>query len=682
MANYGLKYWWTKNRGGKTVRLEIRQRDYTGASKEIYALTALSIDMQGGQDSIDSAIIKTSLNVNIIDCSDIADTSTMKYGDWTEFFTPDSTLYKFIVYQDGSARWSGYLTPDSYEEDLSFRNTISLTARDNIGHLADFVFDYTSDTEMISLNTLIDSALAKIDFPMLTMDVTPSLCFVADGSSVLNYVGSICFNVSAFKDMTWYDALNSALDSLGLVLRYVDYNSIVIATMRQITQEGEIYSGRKSVQFIDVSGHRMLDPAYKEIRETLDYVTSDNVYAGELEEGSFGSDEYYVFGYYNFDRPAIQMPVNRITSGKEWSNYNQNGDIPASFNPYKYSVSDDKDKWIDIDDGTVYFPVDIGSLGDPSVYTSYDPLLYKKNLNAGKFTFSMRVEGAVSLYDDNSVIGMTDSVFNFTNIMFSAIWRGTGDLYYDGTSWVELTPETASTYISKAQSDSSFTVELPSPDDPGSGYLEFRILDIGVLYGLTEVGEGNGLYARITEVAISSDISMQSSGFNVTTKYNESNNVMLERSPKFGQVNFSVISPAEIVNGLYFKGSGDAYYPVTKWKWRDLDEFQASALPVLVHTQILAFHAKPDNVLTGTLRDSDDEDPHFSDIWVFDGKPHLIVSGSLDLLTGYVESAILREYQSYDSIWLSALEYYLLAESGEYMTDESGNIYVINIKYD
>ena len=106
------------------------------------------------------------------------------------------------------------------------------------------------------------------------------------------------------------------------------------------------------------------------------------------------------------------------------------------------------------------------------------------------------------------------------------------------------------------------------------------------------------------------------------------------------------------------------------------------ALPVLVHTQILAFHAKPDNVLTGTLRDSDDEDPHFSDIWVFDGKPHLIVSGSLDLLTGYVESAILREYQSYDSIWLSALEYYLLAESGEYMTDESGNIYVINIKYD
>ena len=144
MANYGLKYWWTKNRGGKTVRLEIRQRDYTGASKEIYALTALSIDMQGGQDSIDSAIIKTSLNVNIIDCSDIADTSTMKYGDWTEFFTPDSTLYKFIVYQDGSARWSGYLTPDSYEEDLSFRNTISLTARDNIGHLADFVFDYTS----------------------------------------------------------------------------------------------------------------------------------------------------------------------------------------------------------------------------------------------------------------------------------------------------------------------------------------------------------------------------------------------------------------------------------------------------------------------------------------------------------------------------------------------------------
>ena len=652
MADYGLKYWWQKNRDGIVVRLEILKRGYAGMSKEINALTRLNIVLQGGQDSIDSPIVKSSLEVAVVDCSDIPDTDFIKYGNWTEFFTPDSTLYKFVVYQDENIRWSGYLTPDSYEEDLAYRSIISLTARDNIGHLSDFQFDYTSSDGMISLNTLFDKALEKINFPMFLLDLTPSLGFSPeDGSPGLLSVGNICFNISAFKNDTWYNALESALSSLGLVIRYMDYNCLMLSTLKQMTLEGEAYSGRKTIQFTDASGHRMLEPAYKEIRETLDYEFDDNVYAGELTEESFGSDEYYAFGYFNQSgRPAIPMPVNRINNGQEWSNYDQGGDIPASFDPFKYGTSEEREKWIDLEDGAVYFPVDIGAFVDPSFYTSYDPLLYTKRFNVGKFTFALNVDGAVSLYDDNTVIGMTDSTFVFTNVMFFAVWRGSKTLQYDGSSWVDLTGTTPK-YVNKSQNESSFSIELPSPDDDSPGYLQFGIVDIGVLYGLTAVGEGNGLYARITKVSIASALSRQSSGFNVTTKYNESNNVMLERSPRFGQINFPIISPTEITNGLYYRGGGSAYRRINKWGWVDRDEAVSQQLPVLIHTQILTFHAKANNLLTGTLRDPDMGDPRFNSIWTFDGRDHLLVSGSLNLLTGLVENAVLREYQNYDELW-------------------------------
>ena len=138
---------------------------------EIGGFVACSFVFQGQQSDVFTPVVKTSLEIVLIDVSDnptvSASPMNIKQGNWEEFFTPDAMKYKVVLSTVSGSTvtpvWTGYITPDSYEEQLIYHGAISVVARDNIGHLGDIDFDGTEDEGgMVSVGSLVTQALAKV----------------------------------------------------------------------------------------------------------------------------------------------------------------------------------------------------------------------------------------------------------------------------------------------------------------------------------------------------------------------------------------------------------------------------------------------------------------------------------------------------------------------------------------
>ena len=95
------------------------------------------------------------------------------------------------------------------------------------------------------------------------------------------------------------------------------------------------------------------------------------------------------------------------------------------------------------------------------------------------------------------------------------------------------------------------------------------------------------------------------------------------------------------------------YVPGNQW-YESSEEWQfnysdiPNPLPVLVHKQLLAYYAKPNNVLSGELAI---KSPAFNALYEWNGKLHLLTSGALNVITGRMENAVLREFMRYDHMW-------------------------------
>ena len=148
---------------GQIIRLEIHKKNSTLPAVEIgRVLQALHLDIQGGADTIDAPIVKTSLTMTFVDAPDLE--AGKKCGDWEEFYTPDSTMWMVVLKADDKTIWGGYVTPDGYQEDLRYRGSVTIIARDNIGHMQDFPFDMEGNADgVVTLQQLVNEAWAKIE---------------------------------------------------------------------------------------------------------------------------------------------------------------------------------------------------------------------------------------------------------------------------------------------------------------------------------------------------------------------------------------------------------------------------------------------------------------------------------------------------------------------------------------
>ena len=129
MASYTLKYYKELQHFGHAVRLNIYEKrkstDQKNAKKIGAVVQALDYGIQGRDGDFAPAIQKTSLRLVLIDAPE-RNTDDEKWGGWDEFYTSDATKYKVDLKIDGVLEWSGYITPDSYEEDLMYHSAINL----------------------------------------------------------------------------------------------------------------------------------------------------------------------------------------------------------------------------------------------------------------------------------------------------------------------------------------------------------------------------------------------------------------------------------------------------------------------------------------------------------------------------------------------------------------------------
>lgn len=647
MASYGLKYWWQKYRGDTVVRLEIHQRDYSGVSREIYALQSLDLELQGGDDVIDSAIIKTSLNVSLIDVSDIPDTEQLKYGDWTEFFSPDSTLYKFVLKQDGNTRWTGYLTPDSYEDELVYRGSVSLIARDNIGHLKDFT--YTPEDigkAMVTLEDLINKAMDLIDMPM-SLDIAYNLDMVdTDGAEISGSISNVAFNTHAFTGKDWYAVLEGVLDSLGMAMRYVDDNRFVISHLRSLPSLGsEEAIPSRTIQFISSSGHRLLEPAVRKISEVFTYDKKD------VFETEFDSED-------DFQKQTIVIGGSDIASYivvkvDSWRN---SGSGIGCLNNYYHTI------------GGLRIPRK--SLADPSIlyvsaYTSsenWSPHCFyvaRQVIKGNSFKVSFSISSRLISAASGGASTCVEYSANTVTIHYSISCESSSVKYYNGTQWQDgesiLTSEVKGIVVS-GREDRDIAVLDVTHDIvvPETGSLYFRIY--GFHFGITlDRGESienlvkRGIYSefkgfKIEQVGLDGYKERKT-----TTEYSDVYNKQIDRSPMLGQVP-TVALPCVFSNGVY-SADGDNP-PISYWLWTDRKKEGEMPLAMVVHKQILMYHSRTSTILSGTIKDSSD-DPRFNAIYRWNGIDFLLINGRLDLLTGYVNNAILRDFVQYNDLWMT-----------------------------
>ena len=688
---YALRYYKSYDLNGHKVKLDIYKKypavEYAPAPMEIgRVLQGLSLDVQGEQDDIISPIVKTSLSMTFADAP--GEEKGKKTGDWEEFYTPDSTGYKVLLYIDGALYWSGYVTPDSFEEDLDYHGSVTIVARDNIGHLQDFQFDAEGNHEaMISVRSLIDSAWSKVECLL-------SLSY-ASGSDVVwptceGYNALDCIvNIEAFAEKNWFEALEAVLDSFGLVLRYVGNNKAMVMPLRALPCLDKERLSLVEVKkvLLQATGHRMLTAACKSIVDNVNYEQ------GPIAEFDFDKDDY--------QRIALTINGNSVNTWetKESSGWNRVGNI-GTINPFEFG-------------------------SDPRSGTSYasNTNLFVSVVNEVSSNNYIHTQRVFSKTDGQTL----DVSFVFNGVFYSASYGGTSinvgsakeqavSLNYAFKAYIcddqanvcsiqYFDPDT-NTFVNEekycvatlnyGQSASqgrygqqSIKVEHSITIPANTGTFQLNIY--GFTANVVEAGasmrpartpiqdkiDAGQAYCKISNFVMEQSEADSYKYSKLTSVYDESYNLMLTREPALGAGPL-VLSPKVIRNGIYIPD--EFYSPARMWQWPD---GVTTSLQALIAQQILMYYSQPNSVITGTLLALKEKKEilNFNCLWNWHGKKLALISGQLDLMTGFIEGAKLREYLDWERLWPA--EGYLITENGaDYVTSQDGNkVKVAKIKY-
>ena len=642
---YSLRYWYNnKLTDGKVIRLEIYKKDSAAAAMEIGdVVQGLSLNIDGGEDNIDAPIVSTSLVMTFCDAYDHPEADVKKCGNYAEFYTPDATLWKVVLLcKDAGASsfrtlWGGYVTPDSYEEDLTYRGSVTIVARDNIGHMADFPFDAEGDDYgTISFREIIEGAWAKIESPM-------SLVFhdewmQTEGVSALD----TRMNVSAFEDKSWHEAVEAALYAYGAVLRFIGDNEVKVSPLRYMPNYGGSVTHSEPVFMTGAT--RMLTPAVKRIEEAASYELEAGAVIPRLEAsdytGEIGTYRFQIkefggdFGTTEEIFTAPVWPVQKIGLDG-WI-----GGAAATtlfFNIDAYELSDFAKAQNQEDEIKRYMYIGANNVDFGFVR------LYK-TFNCSDFAIHIKLGKPISMTDDMKL--QQSSSFNLQKIVYRVGMEQNGVTSYfqGGESWAA-----ADTDLTQAFDPSNPVNDIVLPVSMGANIGEAKIFFDILKVEYVQVSNGGthtGIYACIQSLSfdVPESISLLQTN-RVNTNFNEENNVIITRDTAIAPAYNTTFLPSVIKNGIFY-AEGLAYKPAKAWAFAG-DTPQQMA--VYNHLQLLAYYAKPNNVIEGSIVNGDVS--QFAHIWQFEGKEHILVSGRYNFINGYIEGAILREFARYENLW-------------------------------
>lgn len=645
---YKLKYYKVIESQGHAWRLVILQdTDADIVAQEIGGvLRSLRLVSQGDQADIDTPIIKTSLEMVFVDALDIED--GRKNGAWEEFYTSNATEYRVALQKDGETQWIGYVTPDSFSEDLRYRGSVSIIARDNLGALQDYMYDISGDEMgMVTLRELVKTALERVSFGM---DLKDSGLWPACAEAASPSLYDVQFNSAAFRDKNWWEVLESVLYATGTVLRYVGAKMYKLSPIRG--QGLGIYDSwaavpKRNVRFC-AYGHRELSPAAKSIKEDVSFEIEENIADFPMPSSNFGAA-----GSYNYmPSPTVSTdtvlgPIHAVVGG--WDSRTTANSMLLNVFAYGDSMAHRFGK--------------AGSVKDLyNVYlacNTYDSRTasFRQYVLPGTYQIRYDLFGLIGLYDNKTNVGYIETEALPTLDDYKVLVQFIGD---DGSVWSFKHVSGGYTYewvqqnITEGMTLSGslpYTETLPEIEIPTAGYIIVTFSDVSAWVQKPSARASEGYYLGVNNIQISviDNKAPIMEKLKITTEYDSRNNIILIHSPQFASNPSDIVSPRLVRNGMYVIDADGWPVGSEKWSWNRGDAQQP--LAVLIHQQLLAYYSKPNNVLTGELLDASGETPDFSSLWKWNGKNHLLISGTLNILTGRMENAVLREFTRYDDMW-------------------------------
>lgn len=643
MASYGLKY---RKIWDNELELNIYQRQYTGAVSEIGEVQSLNLQLDGDEDPC-KPIMKTILTFTLVDTPDMKHETGVKHGNWEEFYTPDSTLYKVEIVDGGETEWTGYITPDNWEESLDYRGSITITARDNIGHLQDFEWDDsplpTAGDGLLSLYECLHGAMDLIEMPMIVeykyASRTNRICI--DPQEQGTDIDSFCINTKACEGKSIYDIMEKMLESLGLCLRYTGYNVVCIDYLRYLP-----YYNNPGVYPIDIDfligGSRKKVPPYKKIIDTVKYGQDDEAKWDFKKGYNPGTNSTYTGKiYYDSQSSSGSTQV----SGKYAVN-NNNGDIGWSgtgfLNPSGLLLSNEKDMVLlaaNVTSGNPVQAYGFGIIRNPAVNIEINIVgnMYTQLLWLYKYSKSYLSE------------------FNY-GVRYNVNGK---NYYWNGDVWTD----NISTLKFKSDTEiESITINLSNKLSNGNsipGYGKLRFLFDGITFRLSEMpnnifGLYNGVYMAVTGISLRTPDNLKTlEKDTVTTVVNEKYNIIDKRDTDFGPLSQTVdlISPDNYENALYYRSNyTDGFVEPVPYnlQWGD---GTAQPFPSIRHKQYLMYHGSDEEILEGEILAKDGYRIWLDRCLRYNGKTYAVLSGNLDLLTGRVSGVVLRSFKLYEDLW-------------------------------
>ena len=659
--SYALRYYKDiPQENGNTYRLEIYRKDSTESAVEIGSvLRSLNLEIQGQQDDVDTPIVKTSLTMSFVDAYDVEDGK--KNGNWEEFYTASSTEWKVLLKEKYSYSdlyndvWGGYITPDSFSEDLTYHGSVTIIARDNIGHLQDFPFDAVGNVDgTIDLYDILSVAWGKIESPM-TLD------WFGDGGNNSNNVThwlkcegvhlyNARMNLSFFEGMNCYEAVEKALYSLGCVLRFIGRNRVQVCPLRDMVNHGYYsrdYFGQVEPIFV-LGAKRELAPACKMVEEVAKYEIEEDVPQPQVKADDF---------------TGVAVQYRCKVEGETYGRVEHNAPV------WVIKQSAFAEGWNNVSSDTLFFDISKYETGYFTNYRGKDEEMrrsmyiaannvderevrFYRDINVSNF--AVRIKFGVPISIRSSKLEQ-QSVFALNSITYSVIVTiGENKYHYaGGGEWKGYEQKLLASFDSSAE-ENEFKVDVRMNEDiltamgengsqSGVEFVIHKIEYVQTGYASNWVG----LYACIQEFAFCVDEAASLMKSNtIKTVYNEGNNVVLNRKPDLAPAHDSVFLPAIIKNGI-FVDSLKGKIPAKEWAF---DDGVVAELPVHIHKQILCYYSKPNNVISGSIVNAQGYARNPCN-WIWKGKEHILMSGSLNLLNGHIDGAVLREFVRYEDMW-------------------------------
>lgn len=680
MEGYALRYYKRYALNGQGIELSIFKKydavEYAPPAMEIgRVLQGLSLDVQGEQDDITAPIVKTSLSMTFADAP--GEQPGKKTGDWEEFYTPDSMAFKIELRKNGVLMWSGYITPDSFEEDLEYRGSVTLVARDNIGHLQDFEFDAEGDEyAMISVRDIIDMAFAKVscllflEYPNGNDIVWPT----CEGVTALDCL----VNVEAFKDKNWYEALEAVLDSFGLAMRYVGANKIVVMPLRSLPclSQSQLSAVEVRDMLIEAAGHRSLAAAAKCIRDVGKYDIENEVATKNVRSFDFTGDQSLYkckIDGDNYGRLEHDAPVWPIASKlKGWANPVAAQTSFFNVDAYEpgYFLQREEDEVAYKRDDLMYIAAN--NVDDRSVQ-------YVQRIRCRPLSLVMQFGEPLGLTSTGQLAKFYDTSMHLRKVVYQLVIsdENVSARYWDGEAWTLQATEVTVTYdTSSAVSEFAADINFAAVEEE-TLMMTFRIKKIEYYAVGPLAPTASGVYARVQKflIKVPDDVVVYDESI-VNSVYDENLNYLISRDPALVAPVQSFAVPKVVRNGIYLPDNG--YTPAMQWKWPDGKE---TSLQAIIAEQILMYYSQPNSVITGTLlaNPQQKEVLGFDCLWRWRGKKFVLISGQLDLMTGSIENAKLREFKEWSELW--PIEGHLITEDAEaYITSEEGNKYKVGKK--